>query len=138
MGSGGAAGRNSSSSISNSAIVMKAVSQAAADEGRTSRQKAKDKRIFRRMMDVQTTAAANVDSDDIVWSDMRRDAEMECRKVSKQAFAMVNRKRQGPAFSLLYYTTTQSIHHRPCSLSLHHCSHTHRSLYYPVICIPPY
>ena len=76
--SGGAAGRNSSSS----SLVMKAVTQQSADEGRTSRQKAKDKKIFRRMMDVQTTAAANVDSDDPVWSDMRRDAEMECRKVS--------------------------------------------------------
>lgn len=110
MGSG--AGRNSSSSInSNSAIVMKATSQAAADEGRSSRQKAKDKKIFRRMMDVQTTAAANVDSDDIVWSDMRRDAEMECRKVSCVPKSAIKVSEITPTTHILY-----------------------RSLYYQVIC----
>ena len=41
-----------------------------------------DRKIFHKIVDSQTTAAAVVvDTNDVVWNDMRMDAEMECRKV---------------------------------------------------------
>ncbi len=43
-------------------------------------------RIFKKIVDSQTTAAppagSGSETDDVVWADMRRDAEMECRKAS--------------------------------------------------------
>jgi len=55
------------------------------------RQKAKDQRIFKKIVDSQTTAAVPLhlggrgrEEEDVIWGEMKRDAEMECRKVREE------------------------------------------------------
>lgn len=44
--------------------------------------RSKDRAIFRKIVASQRTASvAGVDTQDMIWNEMRKDAEMECRKV---------------------------------------------------------
>lgn len=53
-------------------------------KGQSSGPRKSDRAIFRKIVASQRTAAlAGVDTQDMIWNEMRKDAEMECRKVRR-------------------------------------------------------
>ncbi|TFJ81602.1 hypothetical protein NSK_006853 [Nannochloropsis salina CCMP1776] len=86
------------------------------------RQKAKDQRIFKKIVDSQTTAAVPLhlggrgrEEEDVIWGEMKRDAEMECRKepllVSYMYCSILNHKslEQAVAFHMATKLATPSL-----------------------------
>ncbi|KAM3569463.1 hypothetical protein VYU27_008444 [Nannochloropsis oceanica] len=85
------------------------------------RQRAKDQKIFKKIVDSQTTAAVRLmgrregGEDDLIWNDMRRDAEMECRKepllVSSMYASILNHRslEQAVSFHMATKLATPSL-----------------------------
>ncbi|GAB5031775.1 serine o-acetyltransferase [Nannochloropsis oceanica] len=119
---------SSSGSSNNNKPLPPSISQSAPSPTPTAtaaqqqrRQRAKDQKIFKKIVDSQTTAAVRLmgrregGEDDLIWNDMRRDAEMECRKepllVSSMYASILNHRslEQAVSFHMATKLATPSL-----------------------------